>query len=215
MGLLNPHLEDDEFADVWSARTAVGAQRIGPPGREPPAEVRRLPRRATRLFASWLDDDPRPTHAPRPTRSFGARAPGGAAVPDLPAARVARASRARHRFPALRPPGRPFRPPAAAGLRRRQLPVARRRPWAGARVRAWATLIDEPNGLWRLSDPNRRSLQPSDCAATTRSCRSRRIAPSQLGCRTALQYLNAITPLSRDLDARCAASELVPPPGSI
>ena len=54
MGLLNPHLEDDDFADVWSARTAVGA-----PESDRPAEshLRKCAECQGRYssFVSWLD----------------------------------------------------------------------------------------------------------------------------------------------------------------
>ena len=54
MGLLNPHLEDDDFADVWSARTAVGA-----PESDRPAEshLRKCVECQARYasFVGWLD----------------------------------------------------------------------------------------------------------------------------------------------------------------
>ena len=54
MGLLNPHLEDDDFADVWSARTAVGV-----PESDRPAEshLRKCAECQGRYssFVSWLD----------------------------------------------------------------------------------------------------------------------------------------------------------------
>ena len=54
MGLLNPHLEDDDFADVWSARTAVGA-----PESDRPAEshLRKCAECQGRYssFVTWLD----------------------------------------------------------------------------------------------------------------------------------------------------------------
>ena len=54
MGLLNPHLEDDDFADVWSARSVVGA-----PESDRPAEghLRKCAECRARYvsFSSWLD----------------------------------------------------------------------------------------------------------------------------------------------------------------
>ena len=54
MGLLNPHLEDDDFADVWSARTALAA-----PESDRPAEshLRKCAECQGRYisFVSWLD----------------------------------------------------------------------------------------------------------------------------------------------------------------
>ena len=54
MGLLNPHLEDDDFADVWSARTAFGA-----PESDRPAEshLRKCGECRVRYasFLGWLD----------------------------------------------------------------------------------------------------------------------------------------------------------------
>jgi hypothetical protein len=54
VGLLNPHLEDDDFADVWSARSLVGA-----PESDRPAEghLRKCAECRARYvsFSSWLD----------------------------------------------------------------------------------------------------------------------------------------------------------------
>jgi len=54
VGLLNPHLEDDDFADVWSARSVVGA-----PESDRPAEghLRKCAECRVRYdsFTSWLD----------------------------------------------------------------------------------------------------------------------------------------------------------------
>jgi hypothetical protein len=54
VGLLNPHLEDDDFADVWSARTAIGA-----PESDRPAEghLRKCAECQARYtsFVGWLD----------------------------------------------------------------------------------------------------------------------------------------------------------------
>jgi hypothetical protein len=54
VGLLNPHLEDDDFADVWSARTAVDAAES-----DRPAEIhlRKCAECQGRYasFVSWLD----------------------------------------------------------------------------------------------------------------------------------------------------------------
>jgi hypothetical protein len=54
VGLLNPHLEDDDFADVWSARTAVGV-----PESDRPAEghLRKCAECQARYtsFVGWLD----------------------------------------------------------------------------------------------------------------------------------------------------------------
>ena len=55
MGLLNPHLEDDDFADVWSARTAVGAQESDRPAE---SHLRKCAdcRGRYAFFVSWLDE---------------------------------------------------------------------------------------------------------------------------------------------------------------
>ena len=54
MGLLNPHLEDDDFADVWSARTAVGAQESDRPAE---SHLRKCAdcRGRYGAFVGWLD----------------------------------------------------------------------------------------------------------------------------------------------------------------
>ena len=55
MGLLNPHLEDDDFADVWSARTAFGAQESDRPAE---SHLRKCAdcRGRYAFFVSWLDE---------------------------------------------------------------------------------------------------------------------------------------------------------------
>ena len=54
MGLLNPHLEDDDFADVWSARTTIGAQESDRPAE---SHLRKCAECRGRYasFVSWLD----------------------------------------------------------------------------------------------------------------------------------------------------------------
>ena len=54
MGLLNPHLEDDDFADVWSARTAGGAQESDRPAEGHLRKCAECQGRYT-AFVSWLD----------------------------------------------------------------------------------------------------------------------------------------------------------------
>ena len=54
MGLLNPHLEDDDFADVWSARTAVGAPESDRPAESHLRKCAECQGRYT-SFVTWLD----------------------------------------------------------------------------------------------------------------------------------------------------------------
>jgi hypothetical protein len=54
VGLLNPHLEDDDFADVWSARTAVGAPQSDRPGESHLRKCAECQARYT-SFVGWLD----------------------------------------------------------------------------------------------------------------------------------------------------------------
>jgi hypothetical protein len=62
VGLLNPHLEDDDFADVWSARTAVGAQESDRPAE---SHLRKCAECRARYssFANWLDGVRTDAHA--------------------------------------------------------------------------------------------------------------------------------------------------------
>ena len=55
MGLFNPHLEDDDFADVWSARTAVGATQSDRPAESHLRKCAECQGRYT-SFVSWLDE---------------------------------------------------------------------------------------------------------------------------------------------------------------
>jgi hypothetical protein len=54
VGLLNPHLEDDDFADVWSARTAVGVSESDRPAE---SHLRKCAECQARYssFVGWLD----------------------------------------------------------------------------------------------------------------------------------------------------------------
>jgi hypothetical protein len=54
VGLLNPHLEDDDFADVWSARTAVGALESDRPAEGHLRKCAECQARYT-SFVGWLD----------------------------------------------------------------------------------------------------------------------------------------------------------------
>ena len=54
MGLLNPHLEDDDFADVWSARTAIDAPESDRPAESHLRKCAECQGRYT-SFVSWLD----------------------------------------------------------------------------------------------------------------------------------------------------------------
>ena len=54
MGLLNPHLEDDDFADVWSARAAVGVSESDRPAESHLRKCAECQARYT-SFVGWLD----------------------------------------------------------------------------------------------------------------------------------------------------------------
>ena len=54
MGLLNPHLEDDDFADVWSARMAVGVPESDRPAESHLRKCAECQGRYT-SFVNWLD----------------------------------------------------------------------------------------------------------------------------------------------------------------
>ena len=62
MGLLNPHLEDDDFADVWSARTTFGVQESDRPGER---HLRTCADCRSRYasFTGWLEDVRSDAHA--------------------------------------------------------------------------------------------------------------------------------------------------------
>ena len=110
MGLLNPHLEDDDFADVWSARTAGGAPiRTTPrkatcasaPSAGPLHLVRQLAGRDSRRRPAETDESLQPRATSPPSSS------------DLPAARGLEHPARVIAFPSS-PARWPFRPPAAA-----------------------------------------------------------------------------------------------------
>jgi hypothetical protein len=62
VGLLNPHLEDDDFADVWSARTVGGVQESDRPAESHLRKCADCRARYT-SFASWLEGVRSDAHA--------------------------------------------------------------------------------------------------------------------------------------------------------
>ena len=206
MGLLNPHLEDDDFADVWSARTAVGAPESDRPAESHLRKCAECQGRYT-SFVSWLDGI-RADAPDRDRRSLQPRPPRRAAAPDLPEARVPRASGARHRVPEIRPPGghSDLRPPPVDGGGRGDRPHHRHRPRPAARVPHGAvprpTRSASASPARRFRRPSRPGTSSRYRSTTTRRSSSRKSCLHRSGSPNPCSTLNAITPGARDLDPR-------------
>jgi hypothetical protein len=205
VGLLNPHLEDDDFADVWSARTAVGV-----PESDRPAEghLRKCAECRARYaaFVSWLDGI-RVDALAETEELFGR---------DHLAAQQAQIFR---RLESLEHPARVIAFPKFA--RPVAIQTSGRRRWTAA---AAAVGLITGIGLGQLlefrpggaaPDPIGQRMARATVPAVEQS---RTIQPipvdndetfiepevtsSQVRVPESLQYLNAITPYSRDLDPR-------------
>ncbi len=205
MGLLNPHLEDDDFADVWSARTTIGAQESDRPAE---SHLRKCAECRGRYasFVSWLD---------------GIRVDAQAETDEI-FGRERLATQQQQIFRRLESLEHPARVIAFPTFAR---PVATqtsgRRRWTAA---AAAVGLITGIGLGRLIDfPSTYTVQtpvaPLQMArAAVPPVEQARVQPvavdndeafietelssSQVRVPESLQYLNAITPGARDLDPR-------------
>ena len=205
MGLLNPHLEDDDFADVWSARTAVGA-----PESDRPAEshLRKCAECQGRYssFVSWLDG----MRADARTETDEAFSRDHLAAQQLQIFR---------RLESLEHPARVIAFPKFA--RPVAIQTSGRRRWT-----AVAAAIGLITGIglgqlleFRTSGPAPDPVGQRMARATVPPVEATRniqpisidndeafiepeITSSQVGVPESLQYLNAITPGARDLDPR-------------
>jgi hypothetical protein len=205
VGLLNPHLEDDDFADVWSARTAVGA-----PESDRPAEshLRKCAECQGRYssFVSWLDG----MRADARTETDEVFSRDHLAAQQLQIFR---------RLESLEHPARVIAFPKFA--RPVAIQTSGRRRWT-----AVAAAIGLITGIglgqlleFRTSGPAPDPVGQRMARATVQPVEATRniqpisidndeafiepeITSSQVGVPESLQYLNAITPGARDLDPR-------------
>jgi len=205
VGLLNPHLEDDDFADVWSARTAVGA-----PESDRPAEshLRKCAECQGRYisFVSWLDG----IRADARTETDEVFSRDHLAAQQLQIFR---------RLESLEHPARVIAFPKFA--RPVAIQTSGRRRWT-----AVAAAIGLITGIglgqlleFRTSGPAPDPVGQRMARATVPPVEATRniqpisidndeafiepeITSSQVGVPESLQYLNAITPGARDLDPR-------------
>ena len=205
MGLLNPHLEDDDFADVWSARTANAA-----PESDRPAEshLRKCAECQGRYisFVSWLDG----IRADARTETDEVFSRDHLAAQQLQIFR---------RLESLEHPARVIAFPKFA--RPVAIQTSGRRRWT-----AVAAAIGLITGIglgqlleFRTSGPAPDPVGQRMARATVPPVEATRniqpisidndeafiepeITSSQVGVPESLQYLNAITPGARDLDPR-------------
>jgi hypothetical protein len=207
VGLLNRHLDDDDFADVWCARTTIGAEESDRPAESHLRTCAECRARYT-SFTGWL---------------AGLRADACGEVDDVfGQERLAlQQQQIFRRLEALEHPGRiiafpKFARPVAASQ------ASGRRRWTAA---AAAVGLITGIGLGQLIDfrtgrpahevlnprPLARSVTPSvdtsrsiqaDSEDTDETFIEPEITSSQVRVPESLQYLNAITPGARDFDPR-------------
>ena len=205
MGLLNPHLEDDDFADVWSARTTVGAPESDRPAESHLRKCAECQGRYT-SFVSWLD---------------GIRVDARAETDEVFSRDHLAAQQLQifRRLESLEHPARVIAFPKFA--RPVAIQTSGRRRWT-----AVAAAIGLITGIglgqlleFRTSGPAPDPVGQRMARATVPPVEATRniqpisidndeafiepeITSSQVGVPESLQYLNAITPGARDLDPR-------------
>ena len=203
MGLLNPHLEDDDFADVWSTRTALGVAESDRPAEDHLRTCADCRSRYT-AFTGWLE---------------GIRADAHAEADELLGRErlVAQQAHVMRRLEALEHPARviafpKFPVPATAQ------PSGRRRWIAAAAAVGLITgvglgrLIEFPASrdqfvarpIARIAAPiadNRAAVQPVSQISDETFLEPEGTS-SQVRVPESLQYLNAVTPSARDYDPR-------------
>jgi len=205
MGLLNPHLDDDDCADVWSARLALGAEESDRPAE---SHLRKCGECRARYadFTTWIDGLRTDAHA-EADETF---------TRDKLAAQQAQIFR---RLESLEQPARIIAFPRFA--RPVSVPVSGGRRWiAAAAVVGLITGV----GLGQLMEFPGRTRQPESLAqngpkpAVVETARAAQpassddddetflnepeVTTSQARVPDSLQYLNAITPGARDYDPR-------------
>jgi len=205
VGLLNPHLEDDDFADVWSARTALAAPESDRPAESHLRKCAECQGRYT-SFVSWLDG----IRADARTETDEVFSRDHLAAQQLQIFR---------RLESLEHPARVIAFPKFA--RPVAIQTSGRRRWT-----AVAAAIGLITGIglgqlleFRTSGPAPDPVGQRMARATVPPVEATRniqpisidndeafiepeITSSQVGVPESLQYLNAITPGARDLDPR-------------
>jgi len=205
VGLLNPHLEDDDFADVWSARTAGGAPESDRPAESHLRKCAECQGRYT-SFVSWLDG----IRADARTETDEVFSRDHLAAQQLQIFR---------RLESLEHPARVIAFPKFA--RPVAIQTSGRRRWT-----AVAAAIGLVTGIglgqlleFRTGGPAPDPVGQRMARATVPPVEATRniqpisidndeafiepeITSSQVGVPESLQYLNAITPGARDLDPR-------------
>lgn len=211
MGLLNPHLDDADFADVWSARVALGSAESGVPAE---AHLRGCEHCRARFatFSEWLD-----------TLRIDATAE---ADEMFPAERLAAQQvQILRRLEAAEHPARVIAFPRFA--RAISVQQTGRRRWIAAAAAAGLfvgvglgqmlelrrvnsplpsnAIVERPfsRAMSAASDSSRMSVQPAVSQVSDDSFLFEpELTSSQARVPDSLQYLNAITPTARDDDPR-------------
>lgn len=206
MGLLNPHLEDDDLADVWSARTAVGAPESDRPAESHLRKCAECQARYT-SFVGWLD---------------GIRVDAMAETDEVFSREhlAAQQTQIFRRLESLEHPARVIafpkfaRPVAAQTSGRRRWTAVAAAVGLITGIGLGQLLEFRPGGTGPDPVAQRMArVTPTPVDQTTRSIQpipvdndeafiEPELTSSQVRVPESLQYLNAITPGARDLDPR-------------
>jgi hypothetical protein len=207
VGLLNPHLDDDDYADVWSARLTLGVAESDGPS-ETHLRTCETCRAQYAAFVSWLD---------------GIRAEARSAADEVftQDRLVTQQSQISRRLEALEHPARVIAFPRFARPLSVQPTVSRRWIAAAAAVglitgvglgqflefRGFGggseTFVERQVARGPSAPLDRpRALQPVSQAGDEVFLDESEITASQARVPESLQYLNAITPSARDYDPR-------------
>lgn len=204
MGLLNPHLDDDDCADVWSARQALGAAESDRPAESHLRTCSDCRARYT-AFTSWLDGMRTEVHAEADEIFTRERL-------------TTQQNQIFRRLESLEHPARIIAFPRFA--RPVSVQPGGRRRWIAA---AAAVGLITGVGLGQLFESSRhgreadsiaqtrvvapsndagRQIQPVSASSDDEAFLSEPEVTSQARVPDSLQYLNAITPGARDIDPR-------------
>jgi hypothetical protein len=204
MGLLNPHLDDDDCADVWSARQALGTAESDRPA-ESHLQACSECRARYSAFTTWLDGMRTEAHAEADEIFTRERL-------------ATQQTQIFRRLESLEHPARIIAFPRFARPVSVQ-PGGRRRWIAAAAAVGLITGVglgqlleisrhQQPEAIARaaapLNDPSPRTIQPVSTANSDDETflYEPEVTSSQARVPDSLQYLNAITPGARDFDPR-------------
>ena len=206
MGIRNPHLDDAAFAEVWTERMTHGDADLGRPS-EKHLQTCAECRARYASFAGWLETM-RADALAEASEAFGGER------------LAAQQTQVMRRLETLEHPGRviafPFARPVSAqqNFGRRWVAVAAAAglivglglgqvlEYGSGPIRQPEAVSERVIARGNLNDPARMGVQPASQISDEAFFDDLDLVPSQVRVPESLQYLNAITPTSRDLNPR-------------